>query len=887
MSLLTKVFGSANERAVQKLYPTVREISALAETMAAIDDLASKTEEFRARLAAGESLDNMVIEAFAVVREAAHRSIGLRPFDEQLLGGLVLHRGGIAEMRTGEGKTLVATLPCYLNALESKGVHVVTVNEYLAMRDSEWMGQVFAVLGMRAGCVRSGQNDSERQDAYNADITYGTNNEFGFDHLRDGLKINKESLVQRPFHFAIIDEVDSILIDEARTPLIISGPSDRAPDAYVQIDGLARQLEETHFELDEKHKQASLTDSGIEHLEVLAAESGLLVSGTLFDLGNVHIVHMAQTALRAHHLYQADAQYIVHPETKNVVIIDEFTGRMLAGRRFGDGLHQAIEAKHNLPIQQENQTIASITLQNLFRQYPKLAGMTGTAATEAAEFHEIYKLEVVEVPTHRKMVRIDEQDTIYRRGVQRDAAVIEEVRQAREKGQPVLVGTVTIEKSEELSSALRKSGIPHQVLNARHHEHEADIISEAGRKGAVTIATNMAGRGTDIKLGGTVEGRLKKRPNIPLEQLEAELQEEHDAVLAAGGLYIIGTERHESRRIDNQLRGRSGRQGDPGRSKFFLSLDDDLMRIFGSEKLDGMLAKLGLKENEPLVHSWISRAIEKAQLKVESQLFEMRKQLLKFDDVVNDQRKVIFGERRALLFEEDVAQDAADIVDDAIEDGIAGVIPDHANRAQWDDEALHSLLTTQLGLPEGEWKTTLGHAESEEHDDWDRESATAFVKQAYAARRELRMGDLDMKMENSLARTVMLQTLDTCWKEHLLNLDHLRQGIGLRAYGQRDPLNEFKEEAFGLFEHLLDDFRQRVVRTVSHVFVSRDTVSALDAEASRPRDGIQYGSAARALAKTAPAPSASNRLKPRTARNAACPCGSGKKYKHCHGTNSG
>ncbi|MCH9780905.1 MAG: preprotein translocase subunit SecA [Alphaproteobacteria bacterium] len=922
--MLSALFGNANDRQLKKFSATVSAIGQCEAKYAALsdEDLRYQTTAFREQIANGAPLDSLLIEAFAVVREAAQRSIGLRPFDEQLIGGIVLHQGNIAEMKTGEGKTLVATLPSYLNALGGKGVHIVTVNEYLTKRDAEWMGQVYAALGLTTGCIYASMGEAERKDAYAADITYGTNNEFGFDHLRDGLKLDAESLVQRGFHYAIVDEVDSILVDEARTPLIISGPVDRDANIYRTIDSIARQLDETHFESEEKHKQITLTDPGLEQVEQHAKDIGLLKEGGLYDLGNISIVHMVQTSLRAHRLYHESAQYVVHPETQQVVIIDEFTGRMLSGRRYGDGLHQAIEAKHGLTIQQENQTLASITLQNLFRQYDKLAGMTGTAATEASEFHEIYQLEVVQVPTHQKMIRSDEEDTIYRRSEQRDAAVIKEISAAREKGQPVLVGTVTIEKSERLSTLLRQQAIPHKVLNARHHEAEADIIAEAGRSGAVTIATNMAGRGTDIKLGGTLHGRLKQRPNLSVEQIEADILEEERAVLAAGGLYIIGTERHESRRVDNQLRGRSGRQGDPGRAKFFISLDDDLMRIFGSERLDGMLAKLGLKEDEALVHSWISRAIEKAQQKVEAQHFEVRKQLLKFDDVVNDQRKVIFAERRQIMEDDDPVQHVAEMTAEATDEALAANIPDHGGVDAWDSDGMHLFVNGQLGIADAEWRPLVDEAitdPSRASGAPTRETIKEILLAAYDKHRAVRIGGLDPTLENHLMRTVMLQILDQCWKEHLLNLDQLRQGIGLRAYGQRDPLNEFKEESYSLFETLLDGFRDRVVRTVSHVYVDQEAMAARAEQLYQPTQAqaLQYSSPAStnqaATSSTSPKKSVrgstrqrsasrpasgqatagsttpegkdsiGQRLKPRVARNAACPCGSGKKYKHCHG----
>ncbi len=788
-ALAKRLFGSANDRVIKSLKKTVDAINALEPELEGLSDadLRARTDRFRERLAAGETLDDLMIEAFATVREASKRTLGQRHFDVQLTGGMVLHQGKIAEMKTGEGKTLVATLAVYLNALTGKGVHVVTVNDYLARRDAGWMGQIYQFLGLSVGCIVPGLEEPARKQAYAADITYGTNNEFGFDYLRDNMKFAPESLVQRGFNYAIVDEVDSILVDEARTPLIISGPSEESSELYLTVDSYIPKLEPDDYEKDEKQRAVSLTESGGEKMQLWLAEAGLLKHPELYDIANVTLVHHANQALRAHRLFTRDVDYLV--KNGKVIIVDEFTGRMMEGRRYSDGLHQALEAKEKVTIQPENQTLASITFQNYFRLYPKLAGMTGTAVTEAAEFGEIYKLDVVEIPTHMPMVRDDEDDEVYRTAGEKNKAIVASIAEAHEHGQPILVGTVSIEKSEHLSTLLQKQKVPHQVLNARYHEQEAFIVAQAGRFGGVTIATNMAGRGTDIQLGGNAEMRkLQELSEVDDEaertggaaQIEREVAAEKQKVIAAGGLYVLGTERHESRRIDNQLRGRSGRQGDPGRSKFFLSLEDDLMRIFGSERMDGMLGKLGLKEDEAIVHPWINKALEKAQQKVEARNFEIRKNLLKFDDVMNDQRKVIYEQRHELIQAREIADTVRDMRHQVIDDLVAATIPEKAYHEQWDIEGLErdTKRLLALELPIADWAKEEGIAEAEIKErivtESDRKAAHKVV--TYGP-------DMIRMAEKSL----LLQIVDHLWKEHLLHLDHLRQGIHLRGYGQRDP----------------------------------------------------------------------------------------------------
>ncbi len=906
-ALAKRLFGSANDRVIKSLNKTVDAINALEPELEALSDadLRARTDRFRERLAAGETLDDLLIEAFATVREASKRTLGQRHFDVQLMGGMVLHQGKIAEMKTGEGKTLVATLAVYLNALTGNGVHVVTVNDYLARRDAGWMGQIYQFLGLSVGCIVPGLDEPERKRAYGADITYGTNNEFGFDYLRDNMKFAPESLVQRGFNFAIVDEVDSILVDEARTPLIISGPSEESSELYLTVDSYIPKLEPDDYEKDEKQRAVSLTESGGEKMQAWLDEAGLLKHPELYDIANVTLVHHVNQALRAHRLFTRDVDYLV--KSGKVVIVDEFTGRMMEGRRYSDGLHQALEAKEKVTIQPENQTLASITFQNYFRLYPKLAGMTGTAATEAAEFGEIYKLDVVEIPTHMPMIRDDEDDEVYRTAGEKNKAIVASIADAHEHGQPILVGTVSIEKSEHLSTLLKKEKIPHQVLNARYHEQEAFIVAQAGRFGGVTIATNMAGRGTDIQLGGNAEMRkLQELSEVEDEaeraeraaKIEREVEAEKQKVIAAGGLYVLGTERHESRRIDNQLRGRSGRQGDPGRSKFFLSLEDDLMRIFGSERMDSMLGKLGLKEDEAIVHPWINKALEKAQQKVEARNFEIRKNLLKFDDVMNDQRKVIYEQRHELIEAREVADTVRDMRHQVIDDLVAAAIPEKAYPEQWDTEGLERDAGRLLGieLPVGAWAKEEGIADAEIKErivnESDRKAAHKVV--TYGA-------DMIRMAEKSL----LLQIVDHLWKEHLLHLDHLRQGIHLRGYGQRDPLNEYKREAFALFEAMLTNLRQTVTQVLTHLEIRMQAQQAEPAEAeaeplaatgtddarpargaARPRPRVAAsgggtpGGGARAAGAPGPSQPASWGKVP---RNATCPCGSGKKYKHCHG----
>jgi preprotein translocase subunit SecA len=908
------IFGTANDRSVKAYQRRVPQINALEPGVSALTDeaLRGKTAEFRERLAQGATLDELLPEAFAVVREAARRVIGLRHFDVQMIGGMVLHEGKIAEMKTGEGKTLVATLPVYLNALTGQGVHVITVNDYLARRDAEWMGQIYAFLGMRTGVIVHGMDDNQRRDAYAADITYGTNTEFGFDYLRDNMKYRLEDMVQRPFVYAIVDEVDSILIDEARTPLIISGPAEDSSELYRAVDAVVRVLVEDPetYDKDEKFRTANLTEAGTERVEQMLRDAGIMREGTMYDIFNVSIVHHVQQSLRAHTLFARDVQYIVRND--QVVIIDEFTGRMMEGRRYSEGLHQALEAKEHVTVQPENQTMASITYQNYFRIYPKLSGMTGTALTEADEFAEIYKLEVVEIPTNVDVLRIDEDDEVYRSAGEKYEAVSKLIEEARGRGQPVLVGTTNIEKSEIISEVLKKKRIPHAVLNARFHEQEATIIAQAGAPGAVTIATNMAGRGTDIKLGGNLEMRLKTElegindPEVyerRAAQIRAEIAEAHERVKAAGGLFVIGTERHESRRIDNQLRGRSGRQGDPGRSHFFLSLEDDLMRIFGSDRMGGMLARLGLKEGEAITHPWINRALEKAQKKVEARNFDTRKNVLKYDDVMNDQRREVYAQRREFMSASDLSETVAEMRAEVIAGMVARRIPERAFAEQWEMSELAEDVRRifNLDLPMEAWAREDGIDETTV-----RERLTDAVENMMAAKAANMGPDLMRFIEKSL----VIQTMDAVWKEHLLALEYLRQGIGLRAYGQRDPLNEFKREAFALFNGMLEELKERVTAMIARVELAPDSPPEtafpppppMQMMAFQPEpepimaDGPMPAMAAPAMRGESQgdialaAPPRSEAVDPNdpatwvnTPRNAACPCGSGKKYKHCHG----
>ena len=903
------LFGSENDRVLKQMQKRVDAINALEPQLENLSDeeLAGRTRWFKERLGGGETLDALLEEAFATVREAAKRTLSQRHFDVQLLGGIVLHDGKIAEMKTGEGKTLVATLPVYLNALLGRGVHVVTVNDYLARRDAAWMGAIYNFLGLSVGVIVHGLTDEERQEAYAADVTYGTNNEFGFDYLRDNMKFRLEDMSQRDFEYAIVDEVDSILIDEARTPLIISGPAEDSSELYRQINVLIPHLVEEDYEKDEKQRTVTLTEAGTEHIENLLLEHGVITDGGMYDIQNISAVHHVNQALRAHKLFSRDVDYMVRDD--QVIIIDEFTGRAMEGRRYSEGLHQALEAREGVTIQNENQTLASITFQNYFRLYPKLAGMTGTAMTEAAEFAEIYNLEVVEMPTNVKVNREDHDDEVYRTEREKWQAIIELIEDCRERGQPALVGTVSIEKSEHLSELLKKKNIPHQVLNARFHEQEAQIIAQAGEPGAVTIATNMAGRGTDIQLGGNLDMRAANEgvadDPAKVAKIAADIEAKRADVLAANGLYVVGTERHESRRIDNQLRGRSGRQGDPGTSKFFLSLEDDLMRIFGSERMDGMLRKLGLEEGEAIVHPWINKALEKAQEKVEARNFEIRKQLLKYDDVMNDQRKVIYDQRKDIMRADEVGATITDMRHQVIEDMVARTIPEGSYKEQWDLDTLAQETRNVLGLtvPIEEWAAEEGIADQEIQERLVKASNRRMAEKVANYGREL------MRMAE---KSLLLQIVDQQWKEHLLSLDHLRQGINLRAYAQRDPLNEYKREAFNLFETMLGDLRQTVTGVLAHLEVqAQATPEEIEARMAAERLGqemhegrvdpsMAFGEddqtalgdeESQGEARRAPvvnrAAAVVDPEDPSTwgkvARNAACPCGSGKKFKHCHG----
>ena len=947
-ALARKFFGSANERRIKGYLPRVNDINALEGELVALSDeaLKARTAEFRKELAEGKTLDDILVPAFATVREAAKRTLGQRHFDVQLIGGMVLHEGDIAEMKTGEGKTLVATLAVYLNALAGKGVHVVTVNDYLARRDAGWMGQIYSFLGMTTGVIVHGLDDGERKQAYACDITYGTNNEYGFDYLRDNMKYRLEDMVQRGHYFAIVDEVDSILIDEARTPLIISGPLDDRSDFYNTIDTFFPKLDKSDYDVDEKQRTVTLTEAGNEKLETLLRDAGQLKGESLYDVENVSVVHHVNQMLRAHTLFTLDKDYIVRDD--EVVIIDEFTGRMMPGRRYSEGLHQALEAKEHQPVQPENQTLASITFQNYFRMYEKLAGMTGTASTEADELFDIYKLEVVEIPTNLPVARLDEDDEVYRTQKEKYSAILAEIERANSRLQPVLVGTASIEKSEVLAAFLKQNGYKQidfgnpgaldklyaaaragkqaklfAVLNARFHEQEAYIVAEAGVPGAITIATNMAGRGTDIKLGGSLEMRIaQETADITdeaekakkIERIKADVERFRELVLKAeetveiepakgakaaktvqkpGGLYIIGSERHESRRIDNQLRGRSGRQGDPGRSKFFLSLEDDLMRIFGSDRLDSMLTRLGLKEGEAIIHPWINKALEKAQQKVEARNFDIRKNLLKFDNVQNDQRKEIFTHRINLMKDESVAETVAGMRHDFVDDIVAKHVPEHAYAEQWDVAGLKEELTRVLGvtLPVDEWAKEEGIA-----DEQLLERIETRVDEHMAAK----VAQWGPDVMRYVEKTILLQTLDHLWREHLIMLDHLRQVIGLRGYGQRDPLQEYKTEAFNLFETMIAHLREAVTAQLMRVEIvppeEQQPLPAMQAHHADPSTGDDELAFAQAslvpqvtAAGAAVVATATNRDPKNPAswgkigRNEDCPCGSGKKYKHCHG----
>jgi preprotein translocase subunit SecA len=897
-SIAAKIFGTTNDRKVQKYKSRVEAIVQLEPEMAALSDdaLKAKTAEFRAELAKGKPLDDLLVPAFAVVREAAKRSLGMRHFDVQMIGGMVLHEGAIAEMKTGEGKTLVATLAVYLNALEAKGVHVVTVNDYLAKRDADWMGKIYSFLGLSVGVIVHGLDDNQRRQMYGCDVTYATNNELGFDYLRDNMKYHLNEMVQRGHSYAIVDEVDSILVDEARTPLIISGPLDDKSELYNTLDKFIPALVAEDFELDEKQRSCTLTEKGNEHLEQVLGAAGVLHGANLYDAENVTIVHHVQQALRAHKLFQRDKDYIVKDD--KVIIIDEFTGRMMEGRRYSEGLHQALEAKEHVAIQPENVTLASITFQNYFRLYGKLAGMTGTAATEADEFQDIYRLEVIDIPTNVAVARTDEDDEVYRTAREKYAAIIETIKDARTRGQPVLVGTTSIEKSEILAGLLKAQDVVHNVLNARYHEQEATIIAQAGISGAVTIATNMAGRGTDIKLGGNYDMRVMNEladisPGIERERRSAAIAQEIEAdkqkCIAAGGLFVIGTERHESRRIDNQLRGRSGRQGDPGRSRFYLSLDDDLMRIFGSERMDSMLTKLGLKEGEAIVHPWINKALEKAQQKVEARNFDIRKNLLKFDNVMNDQRKVIFEQRIGIMKGEEITETIDEMRHEVIDALVTRHMPQGTYAEQWQTAELREALREQVAIdfPVEDWAKEEGIADEE-----IRARVTKAADELYAEKRKTFTPEIMQQVE----KAVLLQTLDQLWRDHIVTVDHLRQVIGLRGYGQRDPLNEYKNEAFTLFQAMVTKLRELTTSQIMRVEIQQqmpgdmlpdeDDLPFMQASHIDPLSGedelmLLNNDAATTMLKRNP-------KKPETwgkvARNEPCPCGSGKKYKQCHGT---
>ncbi|MDF0541586.1 preprotein translocase subunit SecA [Sphingobium sp. H39-3-25] len=907
-ALAKTIFGSSNERYVKSLQKTVDAIAAFEPEISALsdEDLAAKTVAFRARLAAGETLDDLLTEAFAVVREAAKRTLGQRHYDVQMIGGIVLHRGEIAEMRTGEGKTLVATLATYLNALEGKGVHVVTVNDYLATRDCEWMGQVYRFLGLTTGVIVPNMSEPDRRAAYDADVTYATNNELGFDYLRDNMKYERTSMVQRPFNFAIVDEVDSILIDEARTPLIISGPTDDKSELYVAVDAIVKQLDENDYEKDEKQRSITLTEDGTEKVERLLETAGLLEGSNLYDFENTQVVHHVNQALRAVAMFRRDIDYIV--KDGKVIIIDEFTGRMMDGRRWSDGLHQAVEAKEGVQIEPENQTLASVTFQNYFRMYPKIGGMTGTASTEATEFFEIYKMNVVTIPTNRPIQRVDEEDSFYKNLEDKFRGIAKTIRVHAEKGQPVLVGTVSIEKSEMLSEFLHQEGVKHAVLNARFHESEAHIVAQAGRMGAVTIATNMAGRGTDIQLGGNLEFRmedeLKDVPEGPerdaaIERMKAEIAAEKAEVLAAGGLFVLGTERHESRRIDNQLRGRSGRQGDPGLSRFYLSLDDDLMRIFGPDTMFAKMIRSNLEDGEALPPSkWLTKAIETAQKKVEARNYDIRKQVVEYDDVMNDQRKVIYEQRSDIMDADTVDDVVIDMRRESVNDIVGASCPAGTYPEQWDVEGLKARAADVLNV-------------EADIESWMQEDAVdpELIEERLAALADAqvveRTGPLDADNWHMIEKSILLQSLDHHWKEHLATLDALRQVVHLRAYAQKTPLNEYKQEAFALFERMLGNIREDVTRTIARVqfrfdepapeyelpvlpdFITShiDPFTGLDDTADRDAGsgGGYVTTMLPPMTRAAPEPTEGSFVGQEISRNAPCPCGSGKKFKHCHG----
>ncbi|MCW3781420.1 preprotein translocase subunit SecA [Defluviimonas salinarum] len=890
-TIAKKVFGTPNDRMVKSVRPLVVKINALEPEFQNLTDegIKEKTEELAKRVQSGESLDSVLVEAFANCREAAKRALGLRAFDVQLMGGIFLHQGNIAEMKTGEGKTLVATFPAYLNALSGKGVHIVTVNDYLAKRDAEWMSKVYGALGLTTGVVYPFQSAEEKKAAYEADITYATNNELGFDYLRDNMRNSIDEMMQRGHFFAIVDEVDSILIDEARTPLIISGPSQDRSELYKTLDAFIPELTEEHYKLDEKARNATFTEEGNEYLEQRLTEAGVLPEGqTLYDPESTTIVHHATQAMRAHTLFHKDQHYIVR--NGEIVLIDEFTGRMMQGRRLSDGLHQAIEAKEGVSIQPENVTLASVTFQNYFRLYDKLGGMTGTASTEAEEFMEIYGLGVVEVPTNRPVARKDDHDQVYRTAREKYEAILKRIKTANEKGQPVLVGTTSIEKSEMLSELLKKEGIRHNVLNARQHEQEAKIVADAGKVGAVTIATNMAGRGTDIQLGGNVEMKVMEalaadpeaHPDEIRARIEAEHAEEKKQVLEAGGLFVLASERHESRRIDNQLRGRSGRQGDPGRSSFYLSLEDDLMRIFGSERLDKVLSTLGMKEGEAIIHPWVNKSLERAQAKVEGRNFDIRKQLLKFDDVMNDQRKVIFSQRLEIMEAEDLEEIVGDMRHQVIDDVVDQFLPPKSYAEQWNISGLDAAVKEKLALalPVADWAAEEGVDQEEMRERVCKASDELMAEKAEA------FGAETMRQ---IEKQFLLQTIDTKWREHLVTLEHLRSVVGFRGYAQRDPLSEYKTEAFTLFENLLDGLREDVTRKLAQVRPMTEEEQQAMLRQINEQQAAQNANAAAAapVAAMAGAAAGFDETDPASwgdpGRNDPCPCGSGEKFKHCHG----
>ena len=906
--LAKSIFGSSNDRYVKSLNPTLAKIASFEPTLQAMadDELAQQTVRFRERLAAGEKLDALLPEAFATVREAARRVLGQRHYDVQMVGGIVLHRGEIAEMRTGEGKTLVATLATYLHALPGEGVHVVTVNDYLAARDAEWMGRVYRFLGLTVGVIIPNLTDEQRREAYASDITYGTNNEFGFDYLRDNMKYERASMVQRPFNFAIVDEVDSILIDEARTPLIISGPTDDKSELYMQVDAVVKRLEAVDYEKDEKQKSIVLTEDGTEKVERMLEDAGLLEGANLYDFENTQVVHHLNQALRANMMFKRDTDYIV--KDGKVIIIDEFTGRMMDGRRWSEGLHQAVEAKEGVAIEPENQTMASITFQNYFRMYPKIGGMTGTAATEAAEFYDIYKLNVVSIPTNVPVRRVDEEDEFYKDTQDKFQAIAKRIREHAEKGQPVLVGTVSIEKSELLSEFLQQEAVPHQVLNARYHEQEAHIVAQAGRLGAVTIATNMAGRGTDIQLGGNLEFRmLDEYPDLvegtPEYEAQAalireEIIAEKAQVLEAGGLFVLGTERHESRRIDNQLRGRSGRQGDPGLSRFYLSLDDDLLRIFGPDTLFARMMRSNIEDGEAIGSKWLTKAIETAQKKVEARNYDIRKQVVEYDDVMNDQRKVVYEQRADIMDAETVGEMVADMRAETVNGIVGEACPPNSYPEQWQVERMKEKLAELLNLepPVDEWL---------QEEAIDPEMVEERVRAAADAAIEAKAGELERDTWIQIEKSILLQNLDHHWKEHLATLDALRQVVHLRAYAQKTPINEYKQEAFSLFQRMLDNIREDVTRTIAHArfqfqpppelpelpdFITTHFDPFTGEDNSRDIDAGTRGLIQTQLPPLHIAPPQAADLGEdpadwagRVSRNEPCPCGSGRKYKHCHG----